>query len=225
MQVARLVACPFCRELFEDGESERCPECDVALVPMERLPPSLDALHDELADGLVTPPEDRRLPLSYAGRGRGALFVLALLGLGAFFLPWVELHRPNELVYRGFDLARGRAGWLWGGAVAWFVMLPLVVTRRTVRAMRGARVVCALFAAMTLGEIVMLVALPPSSGSRYLTYDYTWGWGLYSSAVVSMVGLIVAVRFGGRVDDLPALPWEDPHGRVRRDTSAGEVLH
>ncbi len=223
--VARLLACPFCRELFSDDEHQDCPECGVALKPMEQLPPSLDALADEAEEGMITAPEDRRLPFGYLGRGRGALVLIALLGLAAFFTPWVTLHRPEEFVFRGFDIARGRAGWLWGGAVAWFVMIPLVLTRRTIYAMRGVRIVCALFAAMTLGEVIMLLALPPSSSSRYVTFNFSWDWGLYASGIISAIGVVVAARFGGRLDDIPALPWQDKQARVHQETSDGETLH
>src|SRR5688572_31075404 len=63
------------------------------------------------------------------------------------FRSWVVLRIPEELTLSGFDLARGRAGWLWGGAVAWFILLPLVWTRRSIAKMRGVRIICCLFAA------------------------------------------------------------------------------
>lgn len=222
--VSRLLACPFCRELFPEGETERCPECGVDLRNMESLPPSLDALAEEVEAGEVVPPEDRLLPWNFFGRGRGALLVLSLLGLALFFAPWVEMRAPELMSISAFDLARGRAGWLWGGAVGWFIMLPLVWTRRTIYKMRGVRIVCALFAAMTLGEVGMLLSLPPK-GSRYLHVDFSWGWGLWASAAVSLLAIAVAARFGGRIDDLPAVPWVDQRGRRRRETGNEETLH
>ena len=45
--MAGLLACPFCRELFSTEDNKvRCPECDVKLEPLSRLPPSLDAQWD-----------------------------------------------------------------------------------------------------------------------------------------------------------------------------------
>ncbi len=221
---AQLKACPFCRQLFPAGEAKSCPECGVGLESMDKLPPSLDALADELEHGEVVPPEHRQLPWSYFGRGRGALLVLAVLGLACFFAPWVELRAPEAVVARGFDLARGRAGWLWGGAVGWFTLIPLVWTRRTIARMRGVRIICALFAALTLAEVVMLMTLPPQS-SRLRPVDFSWGWGIYASGIVAILGVIAAVRFGGRLDDLPAMPWHDARGRRHRESSAGETLH
>jgi hypothetical protein len=219
-----LLACPFCRELFPAGEAKTCPECDVELKPMEELPPSLDALADEVASGEVVPAVERELPANYFGRGRGALLVLSALGLMSFFLPWVVMTRPELASLSGFELARGRAGWLWGGAVAWFIMLPLVWTRRSIARLRGVRIICCLFAAMTLGEVAVLMSLPPR-GSRYLSVEFHWGFGLYLSAAISLLALFVAARLGGRADDLPATPFLDRRGRLRNDSSAGETLH
>lgn len=222
--MARLMACPFCRELFPEGEATSCPECNVSLESLSKLPPSLDALEQEALEGEVTPPEHRELPWTYFGRGRGLLLALAVLGLGAFFTPWVEVRAPDLVTLSGFDLARGRAGWLWGGAVGWFVMIPLVWTRRTIARMRGVRIITALFAVLTLGEVAMMLALPPQ-GSRLRPVDISWGWGIFASGAISLAATFVAARFGGSARDLPALPWIDPTGRRHVDTSDGETLH
>ena len=198
--------------------------CDVELQPMDKLPPSFETAAEDAAQLAATPPEFRLLPWTYMGRGRGALMLVALLGLAAFFLPWVEVTKPYDAVLSGFDFARGRAGWLWGGAVAWFVMFPLVATRRSIAGMRGVRIITGLFAAMTLGEVAMLVTLPPQ-GKGYVPYEYRWGVGLYASAVISVLGIFFAARFGGRTDDLTAPPWEDRRGVRHVETSDGETLH
>jgi len=224
LPVSRLMACPFCRELFPEGETTNCPECSVSLESMSKLPPSYDALADEVAEGEVTPPEHRQLPWSYFGRSRGILLVLAALGLLAFFLPWVEVRAPEAVTLSGFDLARGRAGWLWGGAVGWFVMIPLVWTRRTIAKMRGVRIITVLFALLTLGEVAMMLSLPPGS-SRLRPVEIVWSFGIYLSGIVSILGAIFAARLGGSVRDLPALPWVDERGRKRVDRSDGETLH
>ena len=223
LAVARLMACPFCRELFPEGETQSCPECGVSLQSMSKLPPSQEALAEEVEEGQITPPEHRELPWNYFGRGRGALLVLAVLGLVAFFSPWVTVTAPTDMTLSGFDLARGRAGWLWGGAVGWFTMIPLVWTRRTIAKMRGVRIVAVAFAALTLIEVGMMLSMPPQS-SRLRPVELAWGFGIYASAIFSVIGVAVATRFGGRLDDLPAVPWHDDHGRRQREASEGETL-
>jgi hypothetical protein len=226
--MAALRACPFCRKLFTTGEANSCPDCDVALVAMSQLPPSLDALEDEAEEGKITFPEDQPLPSSYLGSGRGALIALSILGIAGFFLPWVELRAPEQAVYSAFDLARGRAGFLWGGVTAWLVMIPLVLTRRTINRMRGVRIVTAMFAAMTFTEAMMLWLLPPHRGKTPLELHFRYG--LFVSAAISLAGVAVAARFGGSLDKLPKFLLDTrqapARGRADHDeTSAGQTLH
>lgn len=199
--MAALQACPFCRKLYTSTEGKTCPDCDVALVALSQLPPSLDALEQEAEQGALTLPEDQLLPTTYFGRGRGALIALSVLGLIAFFLPWVELSSPETVTYSAFDLARGRAGWLWGGATAWLVMIPLVLTRRTISRMRGVRIVTVMFAAMTLMEVLMLWLLPPRRGMTPLELHFRYG--LFLSGAISLAAMLVAARFGGSLGKLP----------------------
>jgi hypothetical protein len=105
-----LLACPFCRELFQEGERDRCPVCGVALVAWGKLPPSHETVDE---DGSPLEPEREILPPTYLGRGRGVLAGLAFAGLIAFFLPWVELTMPDVVAFSGFSLAQrlgGRGG-------------------------------------------------------------------------------------------------------------------
>lgn len=195
-----LLGCPFCRELFSDDEAESCSVCGVPLLPIDRLPPSYDARARREAERRAVPPEDRRLPWTYLGRGRGALILSSLCGLGLFFAPWIDMTRPDDIVLSGFLLARLRAGWFWGGAVGWFTLLALVVTRRTVYQMRGVRIIAATFASLTAIEAVLLFSSPPQGG-RYLPVEFRWGWGLYASLIVSLIAVAFAARLGGRLED------------------------
>jgi hypothetical protein len=195
---------------------------------MNQLPPSLDVLEDEAEQGQVSFPEDQLLPTTYMGRGRGALIALSLAGIASFFLPWVELTMPETAVYSAFDLARGRAGWLWGGATAWLVMIPLVLTRRTIARMRGVRIVTIMFAAMTLIEALMLWLLPPRRGVTPLELHFRYG--LFLSGAISLLGVAVAARFGGSLDNLPKFLLDtrepgDPPERAPKETSDGQTLH
>ncbi len=209
-----LLSCPFCRTLYTTSEAKICPECGLELIALERLRPS-----DESEAEGQSPrwPEHETLPWTFWGRGRGPLLVLALLGLAAFFLPWVELTFPDRELRSGFELARGRAGWLWGGAVGWFVLLPLVWSRRSIAALRGIRPISAAFAVMTLAEVLMLIVVPPSV--RPVPMRYEWAFGLHVSAAVSAIATLVALRLGG---SLPPLPMAST---VAPKSSDGETIH
>lgn len=216
-----LRACPFCRALYRADEGKVCAECGIALVPMQVLAPSADALDEEPLARVL--PEDEWLGPRYWGRGRAALLSCAVLGLGLFFAPWVEIILPETAVRSGFDLARGRAGWLWGGAAAYLVLIPLVWTRQTITRMRGVRVVVTLLAAMTLVEVAMLLLLPPTRRGP-VPFAMTWRWGIYASGIVSAVATALGTRFGG---SLPPLPSEtsDGAGGDGQARPAGETLH
>ena len=206
-----LTACPFCREMFEAKEARTCPACGLQLEALSKLPPSYDALLDEPDEPL--PPHMEPLPWTYAGRGRGPLLALAVLGLAAFFAPWVHETAPELRDLSGFGLAR-RLGWTWAPAVAFFVMIPLVLTRRSIHKMRGARVAVAFLAAVALTTVAMRLLFTPAS-SLLRPVRFTWGYGLYATGAIALLALIAAAFFGGKVDDLPT-------GQQRR---GDEVLH
>lgn len=214
-----LRTCPFCRTLYRVDEGTFCPECGLELVPMQALGPSHDAAAEDPLVAVL--PEDEPLGWNFWGRGRGALLALSALGLVCFFFPWVEIVVPESSVRSGFDLARGRAGWLWGGAVAYFVLLPLLWTRQTITRMRGVRVAVTMLAAMTLIEVAMLLLFPPKRHTL-VPLELEWRWGIFASGLVSLAATILAVRFGGSLPPLPAARKEDADAPIR---PAGETLH
>lgn len=206
-----LVACPFCRQIFQKDEAKLCPECGLSLSDLHKLGPSHDALLEEPEEAL--PPHMEELPWTYLGRGRGWLLLLSLLGLAAFFAPWVHERSPELRVMSGFDLAR-RLGWLWAPAVAFFVMFPLALTRRSVFKMRGARFSIAFLSVLVLLTVIIrAVALPVSP--KLAPLRFSWGFGIYATFVVALLTLAVSLRFGGRLDDLP----------TKRKRDGTEVLH
>ena len=206
-----LLACPFCREMFEEGEAKTCPVCGMALAKFHELPPSLDALHDEA--GVPTAPEMERLRWTYLGRGRGPLAVLALVGLVLFFLPWVRLTLPYVDAKSGFDLAHQRIGWLWATFAAWVVLVPTVLSRRSIVELRGARVAAAFLSAIPGVAVGVLLARPPRGG--LVPVRYTWDWPIWAMLAVSLAALALSIRLGGGLDDI----------RVTRGTSRGQHVH
>jgi hypothetical protein len=219
-----LLGCPFCQELRPDTEGRTCEVCGVPLVPVERLPPSYESRLAAAAALQQVPPEHRPLRWTYLGRGRGALALVAALGLAAFFAPWVEVTRPDEFVLSGFGLARARAPWYFAGAVGWFVLLPLVVTRRTIAALRGVRVAATTLAGLTLIEAILFWLTRPQ-GSRYVPVELSWQWGLYASAGLSVVGVVLGARLGGRVDDITLPRHQDPVEAAVEEACSEETLH
>lgn len=173
---------------------------------MDTLPLSSEALAEEESDRPAVHPDDRPFPVTHLGRGRGLLALFSLLGMASFVvLPWVQVSSPYDATFTGLDLARRGAGWLWGGAVGWFILFPLVASRRTVSQMQGVRIIAALLAWLTLFEVLTLVIIPPRGNPR-VPYDWTWNYGLFVSAVLSGVAGVVAVRFGGRSIALAPAP-------------------
>lgn len=205
-----LLACPFCRELFDCREEKTCAVCGVALVPLDRLPPSTEVMTE---DGIPEAPEYQPLPWAYLGRGRGLLAILGLLGLVAFLLPWVNVTLPDIVSYSGLDLGK-RLGWVWGAGVAWTVLVPTVLSRRSIMGMRGARLAAAFLGAVPSATVLILVSRPPH-GSHGVPLRFTYGAGLFATAALSLVAMAAGALFGGRVDDI----------RVKRGTSSGQTVH
>lgn len=219
-----LSGCPFCRELFPAGETETCPHCGVRVEPLHALPPSYEARVARAEELSAIPPEDRPVSWLYPGRGRGPLFLSSVLGLALFFAPWISLHKPDEITLTGFELARSRGMWFFGGAVGWFVTLPLVVSRRTVRSMRGVRVITATFTVLSV-IIPGFLLLNPPRGNHFFPVEFEWESGLYGTLITGVLATFFATRFGGRADDIRAselLPVRD--AELVRDAD-DEVMH
>ena len=205
-----LLACPFCREMFERSERRTCPVCGVRLVALGTVDRQSSAPVDE---DLVDPPEFQPLPPFSLGRGRGVLLVLLLLGLIAFCVPWVHVTIPDVDTYTGLSLAR-RLGWPWAVPCAWFVLAPIVASRRNIVQMRSARVAAAFLAAIP-GTTAAILLLNPPHGSRLVPLRFSFEWGPYATLALSLVAVAASARFGGRIDDI----------RVRSGGSTGETLN
>ena len=182
--------------MFEQGEADHCPDCDIPLVAVHRLPPSHESVEAEAVEWEQNAPEDAVRPWHDLKHGRGAFIALGLGSLASFwFAPWLSISSPYEELSTGHALAAGRLGWLWGGAVAWFVGIALIASRRTIHQLQGVRAIATLFAAMTAAEIGVLTLTSPSA-SRLVQFSYEWGWGLYLSLGLSVAGIVTGVRLG-----------------------------
>jgi hypothetical protein len=213
-----LVACPFCRELFSRDETDVCPHCDLSVVALESLGPSAEALAEmpPLEQG------DETLPwLSTAGQ-RGAVWLGSALGLGAFFAPWFAIEHPDEVMFSGLDLARGNAPWLWGGAIGYFLIFPLLLSRRTLNDLKRIRVITTTFAIMTACEVFVLWMKPPLESSYFRSgLEFMPAFG--ASGILSLL-TAAASTFLGRArkgPEGPATPRNPgPRAESRTDKSA-----
>lgn len=215
-----LLACPFCRELYGANEADTCPVCGMDLKPLVDLPPSFEVMEQQALDWEQTDPTDRTLPWADMRHGKGLLLAASSLGLGLFFAPWLVMSMPHAVVQSGYDLATTRGFWFAGGAVAWFINLALVASRRTLNQMRGVVVIVTLFSSLTACQALLLWVLAPRVATVPLEYE--WGWGFYASAALSLFSLPIACRFGRG----PAFASAPPSEAERSPrTPQGETLH
>lgn len=208
---AGLTACPFCRQMFDASELTSCPDCGLALKDLTKLPPSYDAQIEYPEEPI--PPHMETLPWTYLGRNRGLLLLLCLAGISAFFAPWIHETAPEIRTLSGYGLAQLR-GYFWAPAVAYFVMIPLVITRRSIYKMRGARVAVAFLAGIVITTVAVRFGFTPT-GSHLRPVQIEWAWGLYVTGLVALASLAAAIGFGGRLDDLP----------TRKERRGDEILH
>jgi hypothetical protein len=195
--MSELIACPFCHELFVKGEAKECPSCGLVLTDLGKVALSQDAKAEDF--GLPTPPHLMRLAWFDMRRGKGTLTIGAALGLVAFFAPWVDMTSPEARLLSGAELAR-RSGWIWGAGVAWFVLLPMAITRMSIDKMRGARVASAFLSAIPVLTCSILWFFPPHS--RYVPIRFEWTWGLYATWILGVLAIITSIRLGGKLTEI-----------------------
>jgi hypothetical protein len=196
--------------MFQKGEATSCPVCGVELTAFEKLAPSVEAEPD---DNAPKAPEYEALPATYLGRNKGILAVLGLAGVVLFFLPWIHVTLPHDQMLTGFDMAK-RLGWTWGAGVAWLVVVPTVLSRRSIVQMRGARVAAA-FLSLVPAATAAILMLRRVHGTHGVPLRYSFEWPLYVILALSAVSFLFALGLGGRVDDI----------KVSRGTSKGKTLH
>lgn len=126
---------------------------ELALVPLEQLPPSSE--HDDPLDvDDPRPVDERPLALLDPRRGRGLVALGALVNALALVLP--VGHDESAPVLRTFELARARPS-LWTLGLVSLTALYVLARRRSPRALRGMRVLVPLLA--LLSPVTLSVAL------------------------------------------------------------------
>lgn len=166
--------------------------CALPLTAVHKLPRA-DGFDPTDLDAPVAE-DDQRVPLLSPARGRGALALAGTAGIVFFFLPWIDLTFPMTMQLSGFDLSQ-KLGWTWAVPAAWFVMIPTVLSRRTVRKMQSARVAVGMLALFPGLSAALFWARPPR-GAYGLHLQYSYGWPLYGTMLLSVVSVVLAAFFG-----------------------------
>ncbi len=182
-------ACPFCRIYVADPELLRCEMCDVPLVSARSLGPS----PEELLAWEALPVEQRPIPISPRTHGRGPIVLAALAGIVAYLLPWIEVRMPDAWRMHGSDFGR-RLHWPHAVLAAWIVVVPTIVTRRTLGRLLAARPVLAVLAAVPLVTLAVLHAKPPAH--KLLHVETTWLLASWVEGAASIAALVAILRLG-----------------------------
>ena len=216
-----LHACPFCRELYVDGEHDQCPECGVELRELAALPLSAEAQaleHEDVRAGVATAPQAEPLPWTDMSRGRGPLLALGFAGFAVFFFaPFVAFTEPANSTLTAFHMAKS-AKIVWSLLVAWMILIPAVLSRRSLLQMWGGRVACAFLSAVP--GVYSLIALsgPTTKATNIpgVLYRWQWGPGVYATIAISIVAPSFAVRLGGPLHAEAAPALDPPSAKKRR---------
>jgi len=207
---ARLLFCPFCRECYE-GEL-RCPVHELALVDFSELPKQA---HERQLPGWeeTLDPWDVRF-------GRGWLALGAFFVLFGFFMPFASAVVDDESVaWSGLDLATGPARSMWTIPFVVALYVWLLLRRRSVVQMLGARLVAFLIAfapgvSIVYSMVHMWRGIEALHGGGILE----WGFGIPVMAVGSVLLMVGAVRFG-------VMPSDGlPHGAAPDKASEGAAI-
>jgi hypothetical protein len=157
--------CPFCREIF-DGRVARCPAHDLALVPAHRLPSSTEATDEEALVGLFE-----------LRRGRGVIFLGALLALVGFVLP-LFVDAEGRLPPRsGLSVASELAPVLFLAPAAAALVASIALRRGTARALRRMRIVVPALALVVIAVEGHVLARVLATGARELQGAAAAGYG------------------------------------------------
>jgi hypothetical protein len=179
-----LLQCPFCGDVFQSAERDTCPECGVLLRAPEDPPPAAHAAESAEAT----------LPWYSPAGGRGIVVCGSIVGLGLFFAPWLSVHTPANYEFSGFDLATTRGFWFSGGAIAWVVLLALVLSRHTLDDLAGVRLVAALLASFTAWQTLFVLAVSRTHAPASVSVHFTPAF--YASGVLSVALAVLALRLG-----------------------------
>jgi hypothetical protein len=194
----QVLFCPFCRDSFEGRKT--CPAHDLALVTFERLAPadherfeeSDESEADQSSLGRETSRfdasarDDRPCGVFEPRHGRAEVALGALLVGAALPLELVKF--PHQPPLHTYELARALPS-LWTLGLVCFTALYALARRRTLRELRGLRVLVpalALVAPFTVGWLLY----------RRFGDDVAFGPAVYAVVLGSLLLLVGGLRLG-----------------------------
>lgn len=188
---APLLFCPFCRECFE-GEL-RCPEHELLLVPWEELPRSEEPEELGLEDAVS--PVDPRF-------GRGELAAGVVLLMISVLTPLFTVSEGGDShSFTLLEAATGRAPNLWTIPFVAALVLSVMLRRRTIGQMLGARLAMLILATgpflslfYTLWKVYGGAAQLGEALHRDVQVSLGWGVGLVIAGGILLV--VGSIRLG-----------------------------
>jgi hypothetical protein len=178
-----ILFCPYCRDGFEGVEE--CPEHELTLVPIDRLPRARATVAGEVSFFA-----DPRM-------GRGPVLLGSALVLIGTLAPFV---RARGLEASALEVAIDGAHNLWLTPAAALACLWVLWARRSGFAMRGARLAVlglAVAGALPLAYTARRIGLV----ARLHSDEVQWLWGLGLMAVGLVAIALGSMRLGGAVRD------------------------
>jgi len=185
---ARILFCPFCRECYE-GES-RCPVHELPLVEFVDLP---KMAHERRLPGYEedVDPWDTRF-------GRGWLALGVVFVAVGFLMPFASATVDDqEVTWSALDLATGPSRAMWTIPFVGVLYVWLLIRRRNVLAMLGARLVAlSLSVAPVLAAGYSMVHMWRGIENLHGGGLLEWGMGIPVMAAGSILLMFGAMRFG-----------------------------
>ena len=136
-----LLGCPFCREMFPSEEEALCPVCG---VDCSRSSSSLPRTRPGSPPPSSWPPP-RRSTGPFPGPTPGAAAPPSSCCRSSAWSPFSDPQLSSRgRISTSSPVSSSRATApvrFWGGAVGWFILFPLIATRRTIFQLRGVRAV------------------------------------------------------------------------------------
>jgi hypothetical protein len=187
-----ILFCPFCRECFEG--LTHCPDHDLALVSFEALPKTKEET-SPLGEHDVLPATDLRF-------GRGVAALGAITVLVGFLLPLGYLVGTEIIEITPYWIAAARRPSMWGVPIVALFVLVILVQRRTIARMRGARIVIVLLSiAILISEAIAVWGLYVAAAHQPFGTEPMHVQLASGTFVIAAGGILVAlggVLFGKR---------------------------